>query len=62
MIEFFGGICRVIKREIYCVIVGGGIWNVLMCLNIFEMKIYNDCFLVVIRELIILGIVNFKMC
>lgn len=62
MTESSGGIRRVTKREVHCVTAGGEIQNALSRINIFEMKLDNDRFLVVTRELIILGIANLKMC
>ena len=62
MTESSGGICRVTEGEIDCVTTGGGIQNALSRLNIFEMKLDNDRFLIVTRELITREIANFKMC
>ena len=52
MTESSGGIRRVTEGEINWVTTGGGIQIALSRLNIFEMKLDNDRFLIVTRELI----------
>ena len=62
MTECSGGVRRLTEGEIDCVTTGGGTQNALSRLNIFEMKLHNDRFLILTRELITREIANLKMC